>query len=378
MLKFSQVGRLTASGDIEPIPETPDLPLGLRIFAYGGYGEDMLFAVSGPRNERGEYPAVRMTRYYEGTYFSLRTKLSRNTLPVSKKFGIGFYYDDTDEPKIFSAHEIKVALRRASIVELWLRKEAERKAAAKANLKKSLPGKYPHLTPCSYSDYATFRRNVLADLKHHFPGVKFSLKKRSYNCINISWLDGPSDEKVSKVTRQWVDHETDRSGDFRDYAPSVFNEVFGGMNYVFTHRDWSEGIEALKTQFPENFQDPGNTLYRIMRETSLPIGAYNFRLESTDISCGYQHEFYKIGYDVPENKKASCPTQPLPLKNISLMFYSEKSVVITGETKPIKDRLKELGGRFNFKLSCGPGWIFHKSQLPMLMAEFKLELCENK
>lgn len=34
-----------------------------------------------------------------------------------------------------------------------------------------------------------------------------------------------------------------------------------------------------------------------------------------------------------------------------------------GDTKPIKEQLKELGGKFNFRLSCGAGWIFQKSKL---------------
>ncbi len=34
-----------------------------------------------------------------------------------------------------------------------------------------------------------------------------------------------------------------------------------------------------------------------------------------------------------------------------------------GDTKPIKDKLSELKGRFNKYLSCGPGWVFPKSRL---------------
>ena len=31
-----------------------------------------------------------------------------------------------------------------------------------------------------------------------------------------------------------------------------------------------------------------------------------------------------------------------------------------GDTKAIKDLLKQLGGRFNSHLSCGAGWVFSK------------------
>lgn len=47
---------------------------------------------------------------------------------------------------------------------------------------------------------------------------------------------------------------------------------------------------------------------------------------------------------------------------IKLIDYSEKSFAVIGDTKPIKDKLKELGGCFNFRLTCGAGWIFPKTK----------------
>jgi hypothetical protein len=48
---------------------------------------------------------------------------------------------------------------------------------------------------------------------------------------------------------------------------------------------------------------------------------------------------------------------------IQVIEYGEKAIAVIGDTKPIKDKLKELGGRFNFRLSCGAGWIFPKTKL---------------
>ena len=48
--------------------------------------------------------------------------------------------------------------------------------------------------------------------------------------------------------------------------------------------------------------------------------------------------------------------------------YSEKAVAITGETKSIKDYLKQANARFNPHLSVGPGWIFSKSKQAELIA----------
>ena len=43
-----------------------------------------------------------------------------------------------------------------------------------------------------------------------------------------------------------------------------------------------------------------------------------------------------------------------------IVDYSEKAIAVTGDTRPIADTLKALGGRFNPRLSCGAGWIFSK------------------
>lgn len=56
----------------------------------------------------------------------------------------------------------------------------------------------------------------------------------------------------------------------------------------------------------------------------------------------------------------------LTLKKFSLIHYSEKSIALFGDTKPIKEELKALGGRFNNNLrpfgeeSRVPGWVFPK------------------
>lgn len=41
-----------------------------------------------------------------------------------------------------------------------------------------------------------------------------------------------------------------------------------------------------------------------------------------------------------------------------IIDYSAKAIAVIGDTKPIKDALKAMGGRFNPKLTCGAGWIF--------------------
>jgi hypothetical protein len=44
--------------------------------------------------------------------------------------------------------------------------------------------------------------------------------------------------------------------------------------------------------------------------------------------------------------------------SIKVEDYSSKSIVVYGETKIYKEKLKELGGKYNGNLSVGPGWVF--------------------
>jgi hypothetical protein len=49
-----------------------------------------------------------------------------------------------------------------------------------------------------------------------------------------------------------------------------------------------------------------------------------------------------------------------------IVDYSQKALAVFGDTRPIKDQLKALGGRFNPKLTHEgekkAGWIFSKSK----------------
>ena len=48
------------------------------------------------------------------------------------------------------------------------------------------------------------------------------------------------------------------------------------------------------------------------------------------------------------------------MKKLEVRDYSERAIVVIGETKEFKDSLKQLGGRYNKFLSCGEGWVFSR------------------
>ena len=49
---------------------------------------------------------------------------------------------------------------------------------------------------------------------------------------------------------------------------------------------------------------------------------------------------------------------------LQIVNYSEKAIALVGDTKAVKEQLKKIGGRFNMKLTCGPGWIFSAKKRP--------------
>ena len=63
-------------------------------------------------------------------------------------------------------------------------------------------------------------------------------------------------------------------------------------------------------------------------------------------------------------------------QKIMIVSYSEKAVAVFGETRPLKELLKEQGGRFNPYLkkdgeNC-PGWIFSKKREAQLREVLKV------
>lgn len=62
--------------------------------------------------------------------------------------------------------------------------------------------------------------------------------------------------------------------------------------------------------------------------------------------------------------KASTKADPVPAPKLAMVQYSPKCLALFGDTKPIKERLKKLGGRFNPNLhpfgqaTIVPGWVF--------------------
>lgn len=74
----------------------------------------------------------------------------------------------------------------------------------------------------------------------------------------------------------------------------------------------------------------------------------------------------KMFADIIEAKELQKKTPKAD--GLQIIDYSEKALAVIGETKAVKEQLKQLGGRFNPRLSCGAGWIFSKKRETELRA----------
>ena len=74
----------------------------------------------------------------------------------------------------------------------------------------------------------------------------------------------------------------------------------------------------------------------------------------------------KKGRQEKQIQTSSTAVSETVTSDFLIVDYTEKALAIFGDTKPIKDQLKALGGRFNPKLtyegSKKAGWIFSKSK----------------
>lgn len=66
-----------------------------------------------------------------------------------------------------------------------------------------------------------------------------------------------------------------------------------------------------------------------------------------------------------------------PVEPVRIVPYSDKAFAVIGDTKPIKDTLKGLGGKFNPYLKCGAGWIFNLKKLDDVQKTLNLKIDQS-
>ncbi|HPV55499.1 MAG TPA: hypothetical protein PKW61_00105 [Tenuifilaceae bacterium] len=250
MAKVTFVGRLTANGieKIDPVI----LPRLTNVFHIDGFNGDCYGAIIEEPNISGRQKCVSFSES-NPRFFSI----TEYALPLSRKFGIGTYYLDD----LSKADEEKVRRFIALAEESELREEEKKRIQAEKSRKEceELPAKFPFLRPLTAESRSHETKaciaNVRLHLKHEFPNFKFSVRKEHYDCIYVSWEDGPTRSSVEEVISRYSDHHFDSTGDYMDYSPSNFNRVFGGVKHIFAQRDMSEQTRTSLKSWAESLND---------------------------------------------------------------------------------------------------------------------------
>lgn len=87
-------------------------------------------------------------------------------------------------------------------------------------------------------------KNIRGQLRAAFPGVKFSVRKRHYGAVSVSWTDGPTADAVKAITNNYLAGSFNGQEDIHEGRNSPWTTVFGGSDYITTGRDPSPALIA--------------------------------------------------------------------------------------------------------------------------------------
>lgn len=189
---------------------------------------------------------------------------------------------------------------------------------------------------------------VRAFAKKNFPGFKFSIRTEWSMCTDSMYIELkagtciPFVEGSRSAERGYMSTMSTVKGWEDELTPEMFKVLDAVTTYASSFRyDDSDGMQDY---FDTNFYihiKVGDE-YQVVE----PKEKKNTLKKGKEDAAG-----------VVEYVKAEC---------LEIVDYSEKAIAVFGDTKAIKDQLKDLGGRFNPALNYDgekrAGWIFSKEQ----------------
>lgn len=260
--------------------------------------------------------------------------------PYSEKFGIGVYYNE-GEP-LMSKEDIKTLIDKATAYEEA--KEIEIKAAEEAAKQ--------------------YRAKAIEE------GSKIikELPKWAKSVIVAELKQDDSDHQTDYFSASvqktiFLAFSSHDKNNFSEMRKAALNSKDENINAL--------AIENKENENRENYSGGdgyylGESKYRGWNISKGHYSMDNRTLETLQIAAYEGRFFAPLDESKPEALK---PTNTPNLSGkIQFIDYSEKAFAVIGETKPLADKLKELGGSFNARLSCGAGWIFSKKKFDSVKA----------
>lgn len=185
------------------------------------------------------------------------------------------------------------------------------------------------------------------------------------------------------------------------YADSMYIELKSGPCVPFVEGSRSAKRGYMSTMSTVNGWENELTPEMFKVLDAVTTYASSFRYNDSDGMQDYFDTNFYIHIEVsdeykviePKAKKSSIKTEKaeeakemeaVTVEGLEMVDYSDKAIAVFGDTKAIKEQLKELGGRFNPSLNYNgekrAGWIFSKKkadEVRNLMASEKVEAVEE-
>ena len=258
--------------------------------------------------------------------------------PLSKKFGIGKYFDDVN-PEFMDAFEV-VILRQEVEAKVRAKAEADNqeqqrreeiKAIGRERLKEIIPANAQAvIIACEredrsdpYSDYfaASTVRTVILGFSAHTKNSFQEMRNLAGNYTETAFLKEKNEEYENR-------------------------ENYTGGHGFYLGKSKYHGWIIKKAQIYDRNRFIEDYAYIAGKAENICVSKETTATPATDI-----------------------PTESIT-GDFTIVDYSEKSIAVFGDTKTIKEQLSALGGRFNKYLTqnhqkCA-GWVFPKSKKPEL------------
>lgn len=189
---------------------------------------------------------------------------------------------------------------------------------------------------------------VRAFAKKNFPGFKFSVRSEwsmYTDSMYIELKEGtciPFVEGSRSAERGYMSTMSTVKGWEDELTPEMFKVLDAVTTYASSFRyDDSDGM-----------QDYFDTNFYLKIEVSDEYKVVEPKAKKSSVKA--------------EKAEEAKEVEAVTVEGLEIVDYSEKAVAVFGDTKAIKEQLKELGGRFNPSLNYNgekrAGWIFSKKR----------------
>lgn len=189
---------------------------------------------------------------------------------------------------------------------------------------------------------------VRAFAKKNFPGFKFSIRTEWSMYTDSMYIELKAGPCIPFIegSRSAERGYLSTSSSIKPFKAELTHEVFAALDAVIMYSS------SFRYDDSDGMQDYYDTNFYI-----------NIRISDS----------YKVIEPTPKKSSVNAEkveeakeVEPVTVEGLEIVGYSEKAIAVFGDTKAIKEQLKELGGRFNPSLNYNgekrAGWIFSKNQ----------------